>query len=358
MSRGDGWLFKRPASRFWWMGFYDHGKLVRESTHEIDEKKAVKVLKRRVAQVLADTYVPPARDVQLQNVLERIVADYEARGLRSIATLKFQLRHLRDYFGNECPVSQIDGLRLNRYIADRRKQGAAHNSIRGEIAHLARAFKLSVADRLLQPQQIPAIPILAEDKSRRRQGFLYREQLEELLDELDKDAQDYVEFLFFSGWRKSEARLIEWRDYDRHVGALRLREEISKTKEARILPIVGPIAKIIERRLAKRKIGFPFIFHRGGKKRMGDFRAGWRKAKQAIGKPGLIKHDLRRSSVKHNNDAGVPQKTVMDLAGHRTADMWRRYSVNDFDSLKDAVEKAGHHREQPERKRKAPRSKS
>lgn len=357
MSRGDGYLFRKPGSRFVWMGFYVNGRLRRESTRETDERKALRALKQRVAEVRAATYKTPARDVRLRHVLDCIVSDYEARGLRSIATLKFQLQHLRDYFGDDERVSALNLPRLNRYVADRRKQGAAHNSIRGEMAHLSRALKLAVRAGILLPQQVPAVPSLPEDKSKRRRGFVYREQLVELLAGLDPDSADFIEFLFFSGWRKSEARSIEWRDYDRHIRALRLREEISKTKEPRILPLAGPVAKIIERRLAKRRPDCVFIFHRNGK-RIGDFRKTWRKAKGAIGRPELIKHDLRRSSVTHNTDAGLDQKTVMELSGHKTPDVYRRYMINDAERLREAVERAGLHRAGSPRETRRRRTKS
>ena len=38
--RGDGRIFRRKRSPFWWCEYYLHGKQVRESTKETDEKKA------------------------------------------------------------------------------------------------------------------------------------------------------------------------------------------------------------------------------------------------------------------------------------------------------------------------------
>jgi integrase len=43
---------------------------------------------------------------------------------------------------------------------------------------------------------------------------------------------DVVTFLLFSAWRVGEVRTLEWRDYDRMDGAIRLRAEHSKTMAA------------------------------------------------------------------------------------------------------------------------------
>lgn len=65
---------------------------------------------------------------------------------------------------------------------------------------------------------------------------------------------DLVRFLFFSAWRAGEARMLEWRDYDRADGAIRLRAERSKNKHGRVLPLVGELEAIIARRLEARRL--------------------------------------------------------------------------------------------------------
>jgi integrase len=123
--------------------------------------------------------------------------------------------------------------------------------------------------------------------------------------------------LFFSAWRVGEVRTLEWRDRDRAEGTIRLRPEHSKNRHARILPLVGELASIIERRLKLRRLDCPYVVHIGGK-RTGDFRKQWTKARAAIGVTGRIVHDLWRSGVRHLIRAGVPPHTVMAFSGHRT----------------------------------------
>jgi integrase len=96
---------------------------------------------------------------------------------------------------------------------------------------------------------------------------------------------------------------------------LRLRPEHSKNKHARVLPIVGELAAVIERRIKSRRLDCPYVFHQNGWA-IGDFRKVWRTACRAIGHQGRIVHDLSRSGVRHLIQAGVDPHTVMAFSGH------------------------------------------
>jgi hypothetical protein len=75
---------------------------------------------------------------------------------------------------------------------------------------------------------------------------------------------------------------LQWRDYDRHEQTIRLRLEHSKNKHGRVLPLIGELAAILDRRLAARRLDCPCIFHRDGQA-IGDFRKLWQRACTAIG---------------------------------------------------------------------------
>jgi integrase len=52
--------------------------------------------------------------------------------------------------------------------------------------------------------------------------------------------------------------------------------------------------------------------------------------------PGLIFHDLRRSAIRNLERAGIPQSTAMELTGHRTPAVYRRYAIKDEAVLREA----------------------
>jgi integrase len=52
---------------------------------------------------------------------------------------------------------------------------------------------------------------------------------------LPADHQDILHFAYLTGWRRGEVLGLEWRDVDRAGGVIRLRPEMSKTREGRVL---------------------------------------------------------------------------------------------------------------------------
>src|ERR1700694_1319946 len=56
-ARGSGSIY-RNGSSIWWVKFSDPGRATRESSHSTDYTVAEKLLKRRLAEVLTDTFVP------------------------------------------------------------------------------------------------------------------------------------------------------------------------------------------------------------------------------------------------------------------------------------------------------------
>jgi integrase len=332
--RGDGRIMKYPGSRFWYMAYCVNGKEVRESTRETDEQRARRALRNKMAEVLRGEAVPHENKLTLADLCNLLMTDYETNARRSLKTIPYALRHLRDFFGDRAKAVGITTDRMQQYILERQRQGAASATINVELALLGRAMTLAVRAKRLRTK--PYIPRLAADPSRIRRGFFSRDQVERLTQQLPAPIADVVRFLFFSTWRIGEVRTLQWRDYDRHEQTIRLRPEHSKTKHGRVLPVEGELAAIIERRWQARRLDCPFIFHRDGKP-VGDFRKVWNRACQVIGFGGRIVHDLRRSGVRHLIRAGVPPHTVMAMSGHRTAAMLKRYDIISLDDLRQAA---------------------
>jgi integrase len=77
------------------------------------------------------------------------------------------------------------------------------------------------------------------------------------------------------------------------------------------------------------------IFHRDGKP-IREFRKSWARACQKAGIKRLF-HDLRRSACRNMLAAGVSQVTAMQLSGHRTDSMFRRYCIVSESDLRTAL---------------------
>jgi integrase len=88
------------------------------------------------------------------------------------------------------------------------------------------------------------------------------------------------------------------------------------------------------RRLSERS--GPYVFHRDGKP-VHDLRGSWKKACRAAGLGSTLFHDLRRSSVRNMERAGVPRSVAMQLTGHRTESIYRRYAITNEADLSRGV---------------------
>jgi len=216
-------------------------------------------------------------------------------------------------------------------------------SINRELAALKRMFTLAVQAGKLSAK--PYIPTLEENNA--RQGFLDHASFLALREALPGYLKDPITFLYLSGWRVSEMRSLEWRDVDLAGKVVRLRPEISKNKDGRLLPLNGELVSVFERGREDRRLDCPFVFHSDGRK-IGDFKKAWKTAcrKQALG--GTLIHDLRRTAIRNMVRAGVPERVAMALSGHKTRNIFDRYNiVSESDLLEASQRLESHLQEQP-----------
>jgi len=84
-------------------------------------------------------------------------------------------------------------------------------------------------------------------------------------------------------------------------------------------------------------------------KPMVSWRTAWRNLTTAANLPGLRFHDLRHHCITKLAEAGVPDQTLMSIAGHVSRDMLEHYSHIRMQAKRDAVATLGRRLEAPER---------
>ena len=57
------------------------------------------------------------------------------------------------------------------------------------------------------------------------------------------------------------------------------------------------------------------------------------------GLPNLRAHDLRRSAIRNMERAAVPRKMAMEISGHKTESVYRRYDIVSQQDMKLAAAK-------------------
>jgi integrase len=148
---------------------------------------------------------------------------------------------------------------------------------------------------------------------------------------LPVDLQVAVTIAFTYGWRRNEVLTLTRPQLDLEAGTLRLEPGTTKNDDGREVDLTDELivllgAQVERVQALERELGrvIPYLFphlrgakalREGVKRRapvlgepMRDFRRAWATACRQAGLPGLLKHDLRRSAVRHMVNRGIPER--------------------------------------------------
>lgn len=293
-------------------------------------------------------------DVRVGTLLDLLLEDYKQKEHRSIATVRGQITNsLRPHFGDLIAerVDTDDIERWMRWRAKQRKRAMPGTdslrpaSINRELSLLRRAFQLGYERKPQLVRYIPPIKRLAENNTRK--GFVSPEQYHALMAELPEHLRGITCVAYHVGNRKSELFQLEWSDVelagDPPVFTLWPGE--TKSGEGRTLPILaGEMLDTMRRLKEGHDRNFPkaahvFLNAEGAPMAPHMMRKAWAEACRRAGVPGLLFHDLRRSAVRNLRRAGVTETVAMEFSGHKTAAIFSRYNITDFDDLRDAAKR-------------------
>jgi integrase len=262
--------------------------------------------------------------------MDALKTDFEIRGKNSGQNLSNIARARADF--GITRAAALTAEQVDRYVQDRLIDGSAKASINRVTQLLRQAYKLAGLP-------VPRIRRLPE-KGNERQGFFSEQEIRGVVANLPDALADFTLFGWLTGMRKGEIASLNWEDVDGDV--IRLRAENAKNGEARMIPLEGELAELIERRRQARQIEHDgtamitsLIFHRAGTP-IGDFRKAWARAGKKAGVLRLF-HDLRRSACRNMLAAGVPQSIAMKVSGHKTDSMFRRYAISSESDLRTAL---------------------
>lgn len=353
-ERGTGSLKVRGG--VFWLRYRHAGKRIEESSGIRDdgtEKARNQALaKLRAKTKVADTplFVEPSiRKLTFEQLADLLRRDYARRNNRTAYRLgtdetpRGPLVHLGAAFSGWAAVA-ITTDEVDKYADARIDAGAQPATVNRELAALNRMFRLAVKKGMLP--SAPCVTYRPEDNA--RQGFVEIGDLDTLLGALrarDAVAADFTEAAFLTCLRRGNLRGLTWDrftfEFDRRTGAvtggeLRLPGSAMKNRTALVLPLTGRLLELIARRYADRT--GPFVFQRAGVP-VDQFPVAWAAATTAVGRPGLLFHDLRRSGARALRRAGVDELVIMALGGWKTRTMFARYSITDSTDLAEAQAK-------------------
>src|SRR5262245_48716498 len=338
---GFGSIYRRGER--WAVEFWKGGVQHRESARTTSEQEAIAYLRKRVEEFAQGRYVGArAERVTVADLLKRVTADYTTAMNRSGRTLKYRVAALASELGR-LRAANVSTSAVEAYKSKRLSEGKAKATINRELACLRRAYRLAERSRppLISANNVPSIELFREGNV--RQVLVDYTDYLALLAHLPAPIDDALTFAYLTGWRRAEILGLTWQEIDRERGLITLPSVRSKNAESRELPLSPALAALIDKRWQARFVSGPHgprlcerVFHRDGEP-VRDFRSAWRKAVQAIGKPGLLFHDLRRAALTNLVQSGVGEQVAMWISGHRTSSVFRRYRIVSTDEVLAAL---------------------
>jgi integrase len=350
MKLRDGSIVEDPH---WQIEWRHRGRPYRRSSHSTSEVIAKRKLKEKLDAISKGRFVPNEEKLTFEQIKEDLKTDYKVQDNRSLSTMLYCVRHLEKFFGFDRAID-ITSDRVREYQAARLAEGASRATVNREVAYLGRMLSLAANADPPKISRKPKFPMLDESDNV-RQGFVEHGDFVKLLRNLPEYLMPLIEFLYLSGWRKREGVNADWAWVNMQSKTITLPAKFSKNKEPRELPLMGRLLEIIRDRFAERRLGCPYVFHNEGRPLI-NFRRAWRTAciKSGLGRieklsggkkkyVGTIPHDLRRCAARNLSRAGISEQVAMEVMGHKTRSMYRRYRIVDDREKREALDKVQAH---------------
>lgn len=333
------------------------GSTHRESTGKTSLMKARQVLDiRKGAVAKGEPVFVRSESVLMSELLKDVENDYATNALRSLPQLKARIeKHVKPFFGNRKAVS-ISSAEIRQYIVmrqsgDKEKEikPAKNATINRELAIVSRAFTLGQQCEKIQFK--PHVPTLKEDNVRK--GFFEADQFESFCKYLPDDLKAPIVFGYCTGWRLSEVFTREWQHVDFKRGVVRLEPGETKNGKGRMFPLTPQLLQLLKEQKARTE-GFEransricrLVFHHDGeslidshRKPVKYMRKAWKHACNEAKLVGKIFHDFRRTAVRNFERKGISRQVAMQLSGHLSETIYRRYAIVSEQDLFEAVEK-------------------
>ncbi|HWR03795.1 MAG TPA: site-specific integrase [Humidesulfovibrio sp.] len=255
-------------------------------------------------------------------------------GMRSELTAALNSQILLDYFGTNCPLSKINAVAIDRFVAHCMEQGNSDATINRKLSCLRKVMQVA-HDRGGCPV-IPKVPKRKEYQGRVR--FLDAGEeaaLVGLLRRWSRDEEaDAVVVLIDTGMRYGEFTSITRRDIDTQQGLISV--WVNKGDLPRSVPMTARVREVVEKRIALTTNATDRLFPYP----KGWLRKVWDRAADILGlgeDKQFVPHALRHTCASRLVQRGVPLKVVQEWLGHKDITTTMRYAHLSPRNLLEAV---------------------
>jgi integrase len=198
-----------------------------------------------------------------------------------------------------------------------------------ELGRMKHLFSRAVAWGYMKSNPARSVRKMKEDPGRIR--YLTSEERESLLRAANPTLRLYILAALQTGARRGELARLRWADADMKRRTITFSQ--TKNGDRRVVPMTETLAEAIEslpRNIDLQALVFPRRDPHVITRSFGRLvkRLGW---------SDLTFHDLRHDAASTLTMAGVPQRTIMEILGHRDPRMTLRYQHLSPDYLKQAM---------------------
>jgi len=260
-------------------------------------------------------------------------------------------KSLLPYFG-DVPLCEIDKPKILDFAAKRvlvPVEVGRRKSIK-RVRYIGHELKFLryLLNRACDNGVIAAVPPIKSSQGPHRTGSIEPGKFAEMRKFMPRAPERYLIGLWETGWRFNEPRKLNWRKVthdgkplvDMENRVLRLNPEDVKEDYPRVTPITKGMMEILtELRDLPSKDGSVFVRDNG--EPIISIRAMFNRARELAKIPGVIPHDLRRSTIRRWESMGVPRGAVMQATGHRSNTIHEQYAFLNEDELVQVFINAG-----------------
>lgn len=307
MSRRRKGPWKRGGKGSWYT------TIGRNAIRVADAEDSYNEAFKKMAEVVAATEVMRPELITVKNLFRNFLQWSKAN--RSEATFKFYERYLLAF--EALHGSKRVAALLPRHVESwiEAKYSHCSSTTRNDIMKAVnRAINWGLQKRLLKHN-----PLIGMEKPPReaRETVLTPSQYRKMLSYVtDAEFRDYLVFLWNTGCRAMEIRLLEKRHFDGMTLTLPASEAKGK-KHPRVIYLNDVALPMIQRLIKEYPMGPLFRTAKGKEWKANTVRCRFRLLKKKMGVPGLCATTMRHSWATNALKSGMDSTTASILMGHR-----------------------------------------
>ncbi len=322
----------------WYIDYRDEeGKRIQKVVKKAQSREeAMLALQKAVSDVFSREHdiKPKQKKVKFQEFADLYLENYAKSNKRSWKTDEYYLKGIKEFLNN-LYLDEVTPLHIEKYKAERLKQGVQPSTVNRCLAILKKMFNLAVEWGFLENNQIGKVKLFSE-KDNRKERILTKEEEIRLLKASSEHLKTILIVALNAGMRLGEILSLPWSQIDLSRKTIR----VEKTKSGRIR-IININSNLLDELLKLKKRSGDcvhlFINPRTGKP-LTTVKTAFKAACRRAGVQGLRFHDLRHTFASRLIEKGADIITVKDLLGHSSVKITERYTHSQKEQKKKAVE--------------------